>query len=382
MMIYFDNGATTFPKPDSVIEAMTDFLKNAGANPGRSGHRMALDASRMIFDTRMELAELFHIDNPMRIAFAKNATEALNFGIQGYLKEKDHVISTMMEHNSVSRPIVALEKKGVQHSFCPCDQRGLLDLEAFEKAFRSDTALVALTHASNITGAVNDLKKIGAICREKEVPLLVDAAQSAGVFPIDVQEMNIAILCVPGHKGLYGPMGTGFLYVREDISLDPLIIGGTGSVSENLMHPMWMPDVMEAGTINAHGIAGLLAGVRFVRRKGIDMIRKQEQELMAHLIDGLSKLRGVTVYGGSEVRDRAAVVSFNIGSLPSTEVSQRLDRNYDIAVRSGLHCNSLGHQVLGTQVQGVVRASFSCFNTLEEVDRLLIAVREIIGEMV
>lgn len=380
-MIYFDNGATTFPKPDSVIEAVAEFMKNTGANPGRSGHRLALEASRVIFDARVEIAELFHIENPMRIAFSKNATEALNWGICGFLKRGDHVISSSMEHNSVARPIAALEAKGVEHTFCRCDQDGFLDMEDFESSFRENTKLVALTHASNVTGAVNDMGRIGEICAAKGVLLLVDAAQSAGVFPIDVQEMNIGILCAPGHKGLYGPMGTGFIYVREDIELEPLLLGGTGSVSESLVHPRIMPDLFEAGTDNAPGIAGLLAGIRFVRSKGMDSIRRQERELMQYFIERLSTLPRLRFYGGKDLARRAAIVSFNIGDLPSTQVAEYLDKNHDIAVRSGLHCSILGHRTLGTDQQGVVRASFSCFNTKEEVDIFVHAVREITGEL-
>lgn len=379
-MIYFDNGATTFPKPESVIEAVADFMRSTGANPGRSGHRMALEASRVILQARMELAELFHIENPMRIAFVKNATEALNYGIQGFLQPGDHVISSAMEHNSVARPITALKERGVRHSFCRCDRDGFLDMEAFESAFDRDTKLVALAHASNVTGAVNDLERIGAICAEKGAVLLVDAAQSAGVFPIDVQAMNIGILCAPGHKGLYGPMGTGLIYLREDIALRPLLLGGTGSVSESLEHPLMMPDALEAGTENAPGIAGLLAGVRFVREKGIDVIRRQEQELTAYFIESLSDLPGVRFYGGEDLSRRSGVVSFNIGEIPSTEIARRLDQDYDIAVRSGLHCSALGHRTLGTEKQGVVRASFSCFNTKEEVDIFARALREMVGE--
>lgn len=381
-MIYFDNAATTFPKPESVIDAVVSFMKNKGANPGRSGHRMALDSARVVFDVRMELAGLFGISNPMDIAFAKNATEALNFGICGFLKSGDHVISTMMEHNSVSRPIVALQERGVEHTFCPCDEEGFLDLEAFERSFKKNTALVAITHASNITGSLNDLFVIGQICKEKGVPLLVDAAQSAGIFPIDVESMNISMLCAPGHKGLYGPMGTGFIYVKEGISLKPLLFGGTGSVSESLSHPQMMPDALEAGTVNAHGLAGLLAGVRFVRNKGLRYIQEYEQDLMSYFIRQISMLKQFKLYGSKDMKRRAAVVSFNIGSVSSTEISERLDIGYGIAVRSGLHCSSLGHQSLGTENQGVVRVSFSCFNTREEVDQLVAALKKIAGDLV
>jgi len=285
-MIYFDNGATTFPKPDSVINKMVEFMKTKAANPGRSGHKMALDAGRTIFEARHEIAQLMNIDNPMNIVFTKNATESINIGIKGYAKKGMHIISTAMEHNSVSRPIVALEAKGVTHTFVKCDENGFLDLDEFEKAFNEKTGLVAITHASNVTGTVNDLKKIGDICRAHKVPLLVDCAQSAGVFDIDVQQMNIAMLCAPGHKGLYGPMGTGFIYVREDISLD---------------------------------------------------------------------------------------------NTQSTDISYILDSEFDIEVRSGLHCAALAHETLGTTAQGVVRVSFSYFNTISEVDEFIKIIGQIIN---
>lgn len=378
-MIYFDNGATTFPKPDSVINKMVEFMKTKAANPGRSGHKMALDAGRTIFEARHEIAQLMNIDNPMNIVFTKNATESINIGIKGYAKKGMHIISTAMEHNSVSRPIVALGAKGVTHTFVKCDENGFLDLDEFEKAFNEKTGLVAITHASNVTGTVNDLKRIGDICRAHKVPLLVDCAQSAGVFDIDVQQMNIAMLCAPGHKGLYGPMGTGFIYVREDISLTPLMEGGTGSNSESLIHPNLMPDHLESGTANAVGIAGLLEGVRFIQEVGIEKIRKHEQELTGHLIQGLKQYKNVKIYGPENPTKRCAVVSFNIDNTQSTDISYILDSEFDIEVRSGLHCAALAHETLGTTAQGVVRVSFSYFNTISEVDEFIKIIGQIIN---
>lgn len=380
-LLYFDNAATTFPKPESVIEAMVNFMREKGANPGRSGHRMALSSTRVLFDARMELSELFGVSNPMDIAFTKNATEALNYGISGFLNPGDHVISTMMEHNSVSRPIVALADQGIQYTFCPCDAQGFLDLEALENSFQENTALVAVAHASNIVGSVNDLVRIGEICKRKGVALLVDAAQTAGIFPIDVEAMNISMLCAPGHKGLYGPMGTGFIYVRDGIALKPLLVGGSGSASESLYHPRVMPDLLEAGTVNAHGIAGLLAAVRFVREEGIDSIRKHEQELMSYFIEEMDRVSGFELYGTRDLSKRSSVVSFNISAVPSTEIAERLDIDYAIAVRSGLHCNSLGHQSLGTEKQGLVRVSFSHFNTKEQTRELIDALKKIAGDL-
>ena len=380
-MIYFDNGATTFPKPKAVIEKTVEFMEKYAANPGRGGHKIGLESGRVVFEARYEIAELFNIANPMNIAFTKNASEAINIGIKGFLKEKDHVISSMMEHNSVSRPIASLSSKGIEHSFVKCRNEGFLDLEEFKNSFKENTRLVAITHASNVTGTVNDLKKIGEICKEKGAILLVDAAQSAGVFDIDVEAMNIGMLCCPGHKGLYGPMGTGFIYVREDIKLATLMEGGTGSSSESLEHPSIMPDSLEVGTVNAVGIAGLLEGVKFVKEIGVESIRLHEQNLVNLCIDGLKKIDKIKIYGPEDFSKRAGVVAFNIGDLPSTDVSYILDSAMDIAVRSGLHCASLAHQTLGTLSQGIVRASFSYFNTENEVNEFVEGIKKLAEEI-
>lgn len=378
-MIYFDNAATTFPKPESVIEKTIDFMRTKAANPGRSGHKMALEAGRVLFEARLEIAQLMNIENPMNVVFTKNATESINIGIKGYAKEGMHIISSGMEHNSVSRPIVALESQGISHTFVRCDSEGFLDLEELENSFTDKTGLVAVTHASNVTGTVNDIMKIGAICKAHNVPLLVDCAQSAGVFDIDVQKMNIAILCAPGHKGLYGPMGTGFIYVREDISLSPLMQGGSGSKSESLIHPDIMPDKLESGTANAVGIAGLLEGIRYIQHIGISNIRQHEQELVELCIKGLKQYKNVKIYGPEDFTKRCGVVSFNIGNAPSTDISYILDSEFDIEVRSGLHCAALSHQTLETVDQGVIRASFSYFNTKQEVEEFVKIIGQIIN---
>lgn len=378
-MIYFDNAATTFPKPESVIEKTIDFMRTKAANPGRSGHKMALEAGRVLFEARLEIAQLMNIENPMNVVFTKNATESINIGIKGYAKEGMHIISSGMEHNSVSRPIVALESQGISHTFVRCDSEGFLDLEELENSFTDKTGLVAVTHASNVTGTVNDIMKIGAICKAHNVPLLVDCAQSAGVFDIDVQKMNIAILCAPGHKSLYGPMGTGFIYVREDISLRPLMQGGSGSKSESLIHPDIMPDKLESGTANAVGIAGLLEGIRYIQHIGISNIRQHEQELVELCIKGLKQYKNVKIYGPEDFTKRCGVVSFNIGNAPSTDISYILDSEFDIEVRSGLHCAALSHQTLETVDQGVIRASFSYFNTKQEVEEFVKIIGQIIN---
>lgn len=380
-MIYFDNGATTFPKPRAVIEKTVEFMEKYAANPGRGGHRLGLESGRTVFEARYELADLFNIQNPMNIAFTKNATEALNIGIKGLLKKGDHVISSMMEHNSVSRPIVSLKSKGVDHTFVSCDSEGFMDLDEFESSFNENTKLVAITHASNVTGTVNDIEKIGKICKEKGVILLVDAAQSAGVFDIDVEKMNIGILCCPGHKGLYGPMGTGFIYVREDINLYTIMEGGTGSSSESLDHPNVMPDRLEVGTVNAVGIAGLLEGVRFVKETGVKSIREHEQNLVNLCIEGLQTIDNVRIYGPKNYTKRAGVVAFNIGDIPSTDISYILDNALDVAVRSGLHCASLAHKTLGTLEQGIVRVSFSYFNTESEVTEFIEGMKKLVEEI-
>lgn len=380
-MVYFDNAATTFPKPDEVYDAIMKSMKEYGANPGRSGHKLALRMGREIYETRELLAQLFNIDNPMNVVFTSNCTESLNLAIKGVLKKGDHVITSSMEHNSILRPLTSLGKEGVDITIVKGDHMGRLDVKEIYKNIKSNTKLIAITHVSNLTGTIMPIEEIGKIARENHIYFLVDAAQSAGVYDIDVEKMNIDMLAFPGHKGLLGPQGTGGLYIREGISLKEMKQGGTGSLSHILEQPDMFPDRYESGTLNGPGIVGLGAGIRYIMNKGIKNIRKHEEELTKHFIEGISKINKVKAYGPLNEKEQGAVVSINIGDEDSSEISYILDEKYDIQVRPGLHCAPLAHKTIGTFEQGVVRFSFGPFNTHEEIDYALKALFEISREI-
>ncbi len=380
-MIYFDNGATTFPKPDEVYDAVMKAMKEYGANPGRSGHKLAIRMGREIYETRELLAKLFNIDNPMNIIFTSNCTESLNLAIKGILSKGDHVITSSMEHNSVLRPLAALEKEGVELTIVKGDPTGKIKVEDIANSIRSNTKLIVITHVSNLTGTIMPIEEIGRIAKEKGILLLVDAAQSAGVYDIDVKKMNIDMLAFPGHKGLLGPQGTGGLYIKEGLLLKEIKQGGTGSFSHVLDMPDILPDRYESGTLNGPGIVGLGAGIRYILNKGIENIRKHEEELTKHFIEGLMQIDKVKVYGPLNEKEQGAVVSINIGDEDSSEISFILDEKYDIQVRPGLHCAPLAHKTIGTFEQGVVRFSFGPFNTHDQIDYALKAIREIAKEV-
>ncbi len=380
-MIYFDNGATTFPKPDIVYDAVMKAMKEYGANPGRSGHKLAIRMGREIYETRELLAKLFNIDNPMNIIFTYNCTESLNLAIKGILSKGDHVITSSMEHNSVLRPLFSLEKEGVELTIVNANPEGKIRVEDIVINIKDNTKLIVITHVSNLTGTIMPIEEIGKIAREKGIYFLVDAAQSAGVYDIDVKRMNIDMLAFPGHKGLLGPQGTGGLYIREGLLLKEIKQGGTGSFSHVLDQPDIFPDRYESGTLNGPGIIGLGAGVKYIFNRGIENIRKHEEELTKHFLEGLSKIDKVKIYGPLNEKEQGAVVSINIGNEDSSEISFILDEKYDIQVRPGLHCAPLAHKTIGTFEQGVVRFSFGPFNTHDELDYALKAIREIAKEV-
>ncbi|RBP36680.1 aminotransferase class V-fold PLP-dependent enzyme [Garciella nitratireducens] len=376
-MIYFDNAATTFPKPKAVYATMEKVMRNC-ANPGRSGHKMALESGRMIYKTRELLAKLFRIQNPMQIIFTYNATDSLNLAIKGVVKKGDHVITTSMEHNSVLRPLQSLKEKGmIQVSIIKADREGHISIQDIEKNIQNNTKMIITTHASNVIGTLLPIEKIGKIAQKYHLIYMVDAAQSAGVYQIDVDKMNIDLLVFPGHKALLGPQGTGGLYIREGLDLEPFREGGTGSQSESLIQPQIMPDRYESGTLNTIGIAGLGAGINFILSEKMEKIQKHEEMLTQRMIDGLMQIEGVSIYGPKDAKKQASVVSINIGKRDSSEISFLLDQKYDIASRSGLHCAPLAHKTIGTFEQGTVRFSMGYFNTIEEVDQVLYAIEEI-----
>lgn len=378
-MIYLDNAATTMRKPPEVIWAVTDALGSLG-NAGRGAHSASLGAARIIYDTRALLADFFHAEDARRIVFTANSTESLNIAIKGILSPGDHVVTTVLEHNSVLRPLYEMEQAGVELTILGCDQKGRISYQELENAICGHTKAVVITHASNLTGNVVDIARVGEITGRRGVLLVVDASQTAGVFPIDVQQMKIDILCFTGHKGLLGPQGTGGMYVREGVAVRPLLSGGTGVQTYSRTQPKEMPTALEAGTLNGHGIAGLHAAIAYLQKTGIDRIREREQALMWKFYEGIRDIPGVTVYGDFGQKERAAVVSINLGEYDSAEVSDELLMTYDISTRAGGHCAPLMHEALHTAEQGAVRFSFSHYNTEEEVETAIRAVRELAEE--
>ena len=378
-MIYFDNAATTLQKPEAVKDAVMQAMTTFG-NPGRGVHEPAMAASRAVYEARCALAQLFHAENAERIAFTANATQALNIAIKGILNPGDHVITTAMEHNSVLRPLYELEEQGVELTILPADKRGRVAYEAFEAAIRSNTRAIVCTHGSNLTGNLLDIGRIGAIAKRYGLLFVVDASQTAGVFPIDVKEMNIDILCFTGHKGLLGPQGTGGLYVREGVTVRPLLTGGSGVQSHSKTHPSQMPTALEAGTLNAHGLAGLNAGVRYLLERGIGTLRQKELDFTWAFYEGVKKIPGITVYGDFSARERCPIVSLNVRDYDSAQVSDALFSTFGIATRPGAHCAPLLHDALGTGQRGAVRFSFSHYNTMEQINTAIAALREIAQE--
>lgn len=380
-MVYFDNAATTFPKPEIVYEAIMTAMKEYGANPGRSGHKLALKASRGIYETRDLLGRLFNYNHPMNIILTFNATEGLNIGIKGCLKPGDHVITTSMEHNSVLRPITYLEGFGIESTIVYGDEKGRIKASDIEKSIKKNTKLIVNTHISNLTGTIMPIEEIGRIAYDNGIIYMIDAAQSAGVYNIDMEKLHIDILAFPGHKGLLGPQGTGGLIIREGIELEGFLQGGTGSASHSLIQPDIMPDKFESGTSNGPGLVGLGAGIKYIMEEGMDKIRIHEEELTFHFIEEALKIDGIKLYGPLIKGDQGPVVSLNIKDADSSEVSYILDSQFDIQVRPGLHCAPLAHKTIGTLEQGVVRFSFGLFNTHEEIEYSIKALKQIAKEV-
>lgn len=378
-MIYMDNAATTLHKPDAVKAAVLAAFETMG-NAGRGASEPALDASRVIYGTREKLARFFNAESASRIVFTANSTESLNIAIKGLFCPGDHVITTVLEHNSVLRPLYECREHGVELSILGCDEKGNISYDEMESAVKDHTKAIVCTHASNLTGNMIDLKKAGEIAREHGLIFVVDASQTAGVWPVDVQNTGIDVLCFTGHKGLMGPQGTGGMYVRTGVEIRPLLSGGSGIDTYNPHHPSQMPTALEAGTLNGHGIAGLGAAVSFLEETGLDVIREKEQSLMRRFYEGISCIPGVKVYGDFDTRERAAIVSFNIGDYDSSEVSDELSVTYGIVTRPGAHCAPLMHRALGTTGQGAVRFSFSHYNTEEEVETAVQAIKELVND--
>lgn len=371
-MIYLDNAATSYPKPESVYKRIDQILREVGGNPGRSSHRLALEASRAVFGARELASRLINAPDSSRVSFTKNATEAINVALKGFpFKPADHVVTTTFEHNAVVKVLSLLERCGVKVTRVRPDKDGFLGIKDVEKALTRKTKLVCLSHASNVFGTIQPLKKIGALCRRKGVALMVDAAQSAGAVPIDVKEMNIAILAATGHKALFGPQGTGFLYLKKGLEVTPLIDGGTGEAADDLL----MPERLETGTVNTPGIGGLGAGIEFVLNEGVEKIRAHEVELTRQIIEGLKDIPGVSIIGTQNAQERVGLVSFNIEGVNPVDAGIRLDGEFSIMVRCGNHCAPAAHREAGTFPEGAVRVSPGYFNRRAEIDEFLRAVR-------
>ena len=376
-MIYLDNGATTMHKPDDVVEAMVAALSHLG-NAGRGTGASALEAARIEYRTRQMLSELFHGEGAKHIAFALNATEALNTALFGTLTEKDHVITTVTEHNSVLRPLYRI---GCPLDFLPVDDEQIVDLSRLEGFLREDTKAVVANHASNVTGNVLDLERVGAFCKAHDLLFIVDASQTAGAYPIDVQRAGIDILAFTGHKSLMGPQGTGGLYVAPGIDVEPLKVGGSGIDSYNHEHPKAMPTRLEAGTQNGHGIAGLHGALTFIQRETVERIHAKEMELLEKLMESVKDTSNLILYGAEDLSRKTAVLSVNIKGVSSSKVGELLESRYGILTRTGAHCAPLIHEAMGTKTQGAVRFSLSYFTTEEEIECAASALKELAKEL-
>ena len=383
-MVYFDNAATSWPKPEAVYKAVEHCLREVGANPGRSGHQMSIEAGRIVLNARADLCELLGVGDEARIILAFNATDALNLAIKGILRPGDHVVSTSIEHNSVIRPLRGLEQGGmIELDIVKADEQGFIDPARIEAALKDNTRLVAVTHASNVIGTIAPIEDIAA--RLKKYPhtyFLVDAAQTAGVRPIDFDASGVHMLAFAGHKGLLGPQGTGGLCLAEGMEkvLKPIKEGGTGSQSEHEYHPDFLPDKYESGTKNTPGLAGLSAGIEFILNKGIEKIVSHEQELTRRLLNRLREIDEVLIYGPQEAEKQTAVVSINITGISPSDLGYYLDSEYGVMTRVGLHCAPTTHRTMHTSPAGTVRLSMGCFNTAEEVDYVCRSLKEIISK--
>lgn len=383
-VIYFDNAATSFPKPVKVAEAILDYVQNIGANPGRSGHKKAVEAGQIVFETRKSLAQFFGMNNPMHVIFTSNATEALNMAIHGILNPDDHVITSSMEHNSVIRPLHKMQKTGlIDLTIVQTNSTGLLNIEDIRKAIKPQTKAVVINHVSNVNGCMQPIQEIGQICKENDLIFVIDAAQSAGISPIDLKIDHIDLLAVPGHKNLYGPTGTGALLIADGFDFNkikPLKCGGTGSLSDSIEQPDFLPDMLESGTLNVAGIAGLNAGIEHMHKIGLKAIQQHKEELQKHFLQSALENIPNFEHFSNPSSPAAGVISFQLPGISVSETAQKLSEKYNIMCRHGLHCAPLAHQTLNTFPCGTLRFGFSIFNTKEEVNKAVAALKALVCE--
>lgn len=376
MSLFLDNAATSFPKPDSVYRAMDAVMREIGVAPGRGGYRQSLAAARIVFETRSALARFFGVSDSSRLIFTHSATESLNIAVMGLLKPGDHVVSTTVEHNALLRPLHLVASRGVEVTFVQANREGVVSPQDIAAALRPESRLVAFAHCSNVTGTLQPLQEIARVAREGGALVLVDAAQSAGYFPLDLEGMGIDLLAAPGHKGLYGPPGTGILALAAGLKLEPLLVGGTGGSASSPDQPEGLPERFESGTINTPAIAGLKAGLDFLLETGLDAIRAKGKLLVEQIVEGLRAIPGATVYGPA-TGERGGAVSFNLQGRDPAEIGFILDSEYDISVRAGLHCAPDVHRTIGTYPTGTVRVSPGFFNSERDISNFLTAMREI-----
>ena len=374
-MIYLDNAATTYPKPESVYRAVDHVLRDVGGNPGRASHRMALEASRVVFEAREAVADFIGAPDSSRVVFTKNGTEAINIALKGLIKPSDHVVTTTFEHNAVANTMKSLEAGGVSVTRVRPGPGGVIDPADIESAITDDTVMVSMVYASNLFGVLQPVEEVARICKAKSVLFMVDGAQVVGAFPVDVAALGVDLLAATGHKALFGPQGTGFLYIREGIEPPSLISGGTGDEA-NILE---LPERLEAGTMNTPGIAGMAAGIKFIGVEGHANIRAREEALLSSILAGLGSIDGVSIIGELDASSRVGLVSFNIEGRHSEDVGVILDNEFSVMVRCGLHCAPAAHREAGTFPHGAVRVSPGYFNTDSEIDEFLEAVRAVAG---
>lgn len=376
--IYLDNAATSFPKPSCVINNMMNYMTNCGANPSRGSSTAALTGNRAIYDCREKIAKLFNFNKVENVIFTNNITTSLNIIFNALLKTGDHIISSSMEHNSILRPLTKIKKEhDIEVDFLPTNSQGFISLNDIEKSIKSNTKAIVIAHASNLIGSIQDIESIGALCKRNGIFFILDSAQTAGVIPIDMSKCNISALAFTGHKSLFGPQGIGGFIITDDINnhMSPVFVGGTGSSSYSLEHPLNLPDKFECGTLNTPGIIGLSSGIDFILEQNIDVIRKHEENLCRYALDRLSEVTNIIIYGSMDESKRTSTILFNIKNIDSSELGFYLDSEYGITTRTGIHCAPLAHQTVGSHPHGGVRISIGYFNTRDDIDTLIYALK-------